>query len=160
MIKRYMIAFLVIFGVCCIFAAGNGDSIENVDYAVAISILSDSGEGNGVTDSVTKIRLYVADLMEYRGSSEQMLETVEYTYDVDNISEIFELYRQENGRQLAMSHIKEIYVEEPQESKESYQHMLFELSDYVDMTNDVKVEIGDRDIGLKSYIREQIDGKV
>jgi hypothetical protein len=153
MIKRYMIAFLVIFAVCCIFADENADSIENVDYAVSISILSEGSEESGATDNVTKIRLYVADLIEYRGSSEQMLETAEYTYDVNDVSEIFELYREENGRRLAMSHIKKISVEEPLKSEEDYQHILFELSDYVDMTDAVNVEIGGDSIGLRSYMR-------
>jgi hypothetical protein len=146
-----MLAFLVIFGVCCIFADGNADSIENLDYVVAISILGENGEEGAPDGNVTKIRLYVANLMEYKGSSEQLLETVEYTYDVNNISELFELYRQENGRQISMSHVKKISVDESQENTEACGRMLAELTNYVDLTNEVKVEAGDESTGLLSY---------
>jgi hypothetical protein len=162
-----MIVLLVVFYACCIFSDGNSLSIEDVDYAVAISILAeDIGETTGVKngdvnaqisegEGKVKIRLYVADLVEYRGSSNQMLETIAYTYDVSSVSELFELYRDESGRELSLLHVKKISVAELPESgssEENYNRILVELTDYVDTTDDVKLEIGGSSIGLRSYM--------
>lgn len=150
MIKKYLICALVIVGLCCVFAEKNIDSIENVDYAVSISILD---EGAGSSNEGAKIRLYVANLMDYRGSSEQMLETNEYTYEVNNVSEIFELYERENGRPLSLSHVRKISVDELWEQGEACVWLLPELAEYVDMTDEVKLEAGDESTGLLSYMR-------
>jgi hypothetical protein len=152
MIKRYIAAALVIFAFCCMFVDGNTESIENVDYAVAISILSEGGEEDDATDKVVKIRLYVANLMEYRGSSEQMLETDCYVYEVEEISDVTELYKEETGRTLSLEHIKKITVEENPEADKWSTQVLLELTGYVDMTDEVKVEIAGESVGYRSLV--------
>jgi hypothetical protein len=165
-----MIVLLAVFYACCIFAGGNRASIEDVDYAVAISILAENtdenaNERNGSIsaeigeESKFKIRLYVADLVEYRGSSNQMLETIAYTYDVGNVGEVFELYREEKGRELSLSHVKKISVDElakAESSEKSCDRILAELTDYVDVSDAVSLKTGNGETGFRSFLYKKI----
>jgi hypothetical protein len=144
-IKKYLIIALVIFGVCCLFADGDRESIENVDYAVSVSVFS---KWSGQHSNEAKIRLYVANLMEYKGSSEQMLETVDFTYEVDSISDVFEMYREETGRELSLAHIKKIMVDDIPDCR----RVLLELADYVDISDELKVEAGEETVGYRKLI--------
>lgn len=171
MIKKYMIVLLAVFYACCIFAGGNRVSIEDVDYAVAISILAENTDENpnerngsigaeiGEGESKFKIRLYVADLVEYRGSSNQMLETIAYTYDVGNVGEVFELYREEKGRELSLSHVKKISVDElakAESLEKSFDRILAELTDYVDVSDAVSLETENGETGFRSFLYKKI----
>ena len=106
MVRRYMIAGFVLVCFMCAYISRTLPSLENTDYAVSIKIAADNN-----AEKMSNVRLYVANLLDYRGSSEQILETEVYDYRISSVEEMMPLYKEESKRELSLSHIKQIILD-------------------------------------------------
>lgn len=143
MIRRIIVLFLGVLLISCTFFATNKNSLENIDYAVAIRI--DVHEAND-DERRWDITLFVADLMEYKGSSMENLNTEEYKYELHDIKTALDRYEEENRRKLSLSHGRKIIiVPDPSASemiqKREVDDVLLELTSYMDLSSRVKVNV-------------------
>lgn len=122
MTRRITVLVLIGFVLICVFFSTQNYGLENVDYAVSVKLNADG-----------KYTFYIADLQDYKGSAEQLLETKEYVYpssmseeNMNNISdditsenisgkisieEICEQYRSDTRRMLSVEHVRRIVID-------------------------------------------------
>lgn len=137
MVRRYMIAGFVLVCFMCAYISRTLPSLENTDYAVSIRIAADNN-----AEKMSNVRLYVANLLDYRGSSEQILETEVYDYRISSVEEMMPLYKEESKRELSLSHIKQIILDgASMPNKKETEELLLELSEYVNLSDNVRVKL-------------------
>lgn len=127
MTRKLILLILVGFVLICTFSTNSNYGLENMDYAVSVKLDADG-----------RYTFYVADLQDYKGSAEQILETKEYVYPSnmsgqnmkyemsdalssenisDNLSENFSIeeicehYRRDTRRMLSVEHVRRILID-------------------------------------------------
>lgn len=108
---RYKQLFLlVILGALTISMCGcksksRSESLENRDYAKVMTVTLDQA------DTFT-FGFDVADLTDYKGDSERLLNTEHYEYMAKSLKEATCLYYDENEHQLDLGHIEKITIDD------------------------------------------------
>lgn len=117
-------------------------SLENRDYAVSI-IFNPDEEGCEVE---------VAKLTEYKGSSENDLESESYSLKGDSVRQLLYSYESIYGRSLDLGHLEEITIRYTK--KDDLAELVKELANNPALAKSVYVELDDKKIMLRELIKD------
>ena len=117
-------------------------SLENRDYVVSIIFNTDEAG----------CEVEVANLTEYKGSSENDLESESYSLEGDSVRQLLFSYESLYGRSLDLGHLEEITIRYTKNDKLA--ELVKELANNPSIAKSVYVELDDKKIMLRELIKD------
>lgn len=110
-------------------------SLEDRDYVVTLTIDELDKE-----EFMYRFNFVTADLTEYKGDSENLLGTSEYTCESNSLEAALDKYYDETERQLDLGHMSDIVINDNEPDVKSNQ-LIFEMSNLPGIAKSVPTKI-------------------
>lgn len=184
-IQKRIINMVIVFLLCEIFLSGcmnrvrferiddRQSSLETMDYAVVLSVKNDESTAEAFDDTFSFV-FEIADLSDYKGDSEDLLLTSDYTCEAVSLDKALNKYYTEKDKHVDLGHLKMIKLYCGEISRKDKMNgndltnkkivdVIDELKNLPSINKSVDVEVysisGVRKIKLRNLIKNLYEGE-